>query len=253
MTMMEPRKLLDDAPDEVTASLLRSATDDQPSARAFSRTALALGVSSLVPLATSAAAAGSATGTAAKLIGALGLKWFGLGAVAGLILAGGASLTLREEPAASVSATRPPATVPVAATATTQNRQDVPVVTPPPASTAPAQRASPEREPIASGKSKQPEPPAALKTPTIAREIAMLDGARAALRRNDPGAALAAVDALERNGTVALGPEVTVIRVQALLARGETARATALARRFLAENPASPHANRMRDIIRTHP
>lgn len=252
--MTDTRKLLDDSPDELTQRLLRSALDDQPSSQAFSRTAVALGVSSLVPMATTGAAAAgsaSATGTAVtgaastsvKLFGLAGFKWFGLGAIAGLIVAGAASSVVGDRPAPTVTVSR-------AATAATGRNSTLPVAQTPLAIPAPPPLAAASSTPKKASANAKPERDPSAKTPTIAREIAALDGARAALERNDPTAALAAVDSLEREGAVALGPEATVIRVEALLARGEASKATALARRFLAENPSTPHATRMREIIR---
>lgn len=259
--MTDTRKLLDDSPDELTQRLLGSALDDQPSARAFSRTAVALGVSSLVPMATtSAAAAGSASATgtvvtgaastSVKLFGLAGFKWFGLGAIAGLILAGAASSVVGGKPAPTVNVT--PAATATAGRDPTSAVPRTPLAIPAPrpsaASSSPPNK--PSQGEVPGTTSARSEPGSSAKTPTIAREIAALDGARAALERNDPTAALAAVDSLERQGAVALGPEATVIRVEALLARGETSKATALAKRFLAENPSTPHATRMREIVR---
>lgn len=260
--MTDTRKLLDDSPDELTRRLLRSALDDEPSSRAYSRTAVALGVSSLVPMATSsAAAAGSASatgtaatgalGTGAKLFGLAGFKWFGLGALAGLIVAGAASTVVGGKPAPTTVTVTPATTATIERDPTSalpQTPQALPA-SPPIATASSSTKKSSQREAAGSASTDSERGPSA-KTPTIAREIAALDGARAALERNDPTAALAAVDSLEREGAVALGPEATVIRVQALLARGETAKATALARRFLAENPSTPHATRMREVIR---
>src|SRR5687767_13616436 len=134
--MTDTRKLLDDSPDEVTRSLLRSALDDQPSARAFSRTAVALGVSGLVPMATTGAAAASATGSAvtgtasttAKVFSLVGFKWFGIGAVAGLIVAAGASRVIGEKD--------PPTVIATPATTATAGR-DAPLATAAPALTDP--------------------------------------------------------------------------------------------------------------------
>jgi hypothetical protein len=258
--MTDTRKLLDDSPDELTQRLLRSALDDQPSSRAFSRTAVALGVSSVVPMATTGAAAAgsaSATGTAVtgaattsvKLFGLAGFKWLGLGAIAGLIVAGAASSVIGDKPEPTVTVT--PVVTATTGRDSTSLEAPTPLAIPAPQPSAAAssalKKASQGEVPGSPNAESERRPSA--KTPTIAREIAALDGARAALERNDPTAALAAVDSHEREGAVALGPEATVIRVEALLARGETSKAKALARRFLVENPSTPHATRMREVI----
>jgi outer membrane protein assembly factor BamD (BamD/ComL family) len=47
--------------------------------------------------------------------------------------------------------------------------------------------------------------------------------------------------------------EATVVRVEALQASGDTARATALGQRFLAKNPKSPYADYVKRILaQTH-
>jgi hypothetical protein len=81
-------------------------------------------------------------------------------------------------------------------------------------------------------------------------EIDLIDGARAALRAGDPSEAL---DLLGRHAVHfphgALAPEETALRVEALLRLGRTAEARAYARRFIAADPASPLAERMRRLV----
>jgi hypothetical protein len=81
-------------------------------------------------------------------------------------------------------------------------------------------------------------------------EIASLDRAREALAHGDASRALALVDeyAKEFPGGV-LGQEATVVRIEALLARGDRKAADGLARRLLAAHPASPHAARVRALL----
>ena len=241
--MTDPRKLLDDGPDQVTLNLLRSALDDDPSPRALERTAAALGASGLIQLGTGAAAAkaaGSGATGGAKLGGVLALKWLGIGATVGLLTAGGAELARR----ASTPVTAPSLTAPAGGVSegAHERRATVPI------SQANATAEEPvhvERAPAVATGGALPAKP---HTPTIGAEITALDRARGALRRNDPGAALAAIDELERGGTLAFGPEAKVLRAEALLALGQRTEAVALARCFIQENPASPHVERMRQI-----
>ena len=82
--MNDPRRLLDEEPDEFPARLLRSWQSYQPSARALQKAAVALGLGTAAFSASSAAAAvaagaakagtDSASTVAAKLVL---LKWFG--------------------------------------------------------------------------------------------------------------------------------------------------------------------------------
>ncbi len=81
-------------------------------------------------------------------------------------------------------------------------------------------------------------------------EIDLIDGARVALRTGDTSEAL---DLLGRHAVHfphgALAPEETALRVEALMRMGRTAEARAYARRFVAANPASPLAERMRRLV----
>ena len=81
-------------------------------------------------------------------------------------------------------------------------------------------------------------------------EIDLIDAARAALRAGDTSQAL---DLLGRHAVHfphgALAPEETALRVEALMRLGRTSEARAYARRFVAANPASPLAERMRRLV----
>jgi hypothetical protein len=85
--------------------------------------------------------------------------------------------------------------------------------------------------------------------PTLADEVAALDRARAALTAGDAARALALVDQYERvlRGTT-LRAEAALLRIEALAASGRRAQAEALARRFVAQHPGSPLADRARAL-----
>jgi outer membrane protein assembly factor BamD (BamD/ComL family) len=81
--------------------------------------------------------------------------------------------------------------------------------------------------------------------------VAAVDAAGRALRAGDAAGALTALDRYEHDyprGT--LRPEATVLRIEALVARGDRARALILARRFLASHPTSAHRTRVRSLLR---
>jgi hypothetical protein len=240
--------MLEDDPDHVTEKLLTSAQEDDPSERTFERTAAALGVIGAAGLVSAPAAAqGAAVALKASAVSKLGgmaaLKSLGFGLTAGLLVAGGAAIVSRiTEPASQREPM--PAVAPVVKTAPASSHSS-PVSAPAPAATASALPTAPEPTSRTPGSAIAPPP---RRPQTIASEIAALDGARSALQRQDPQAALRALDELERGGTTALGPEAAVIRAEALLARGDAAAAGALARAFIAENPRSPHVERMREI-----
>jgi outer membrane protein assembly factor BamD (BamD/ComL family) len=87
---------------------------------------------------------------------------------------------------------------------------------------------------------------------SLAEEVALLDRARNALVTGDPSRALFILDSYEhaKVGTT-LSAEAALLRIEALVQRGETPRAAALAKEFLRAHPQSPVADRLRAIIQT--
>ena len=84
---------------------------------------------------------------------------------------------------------------------------------------------------------------------TLDAEIQALGEVRVALGKTDAGGALERLDAYGRAFPQAvLADEAAVLRVDALVLRGDQTAAAALARRFLASNPSSPHASHLRSI-----
>jgi len=85
-------------------------------------------------------------------------------------------------------------------------------------------------------------------------ELALVEAARSALARGDTTACLRALDGHDerfREGVFA--DEIAVMRIEALAARGEHARARTLGERFLAHSPSSTYASRIRSILATAP
>jgi hypothetical protein len=85
---------------------------------------------------------------------------------------------------------------------------------------------------------------------SLAGEVALLDQARNALVSGDPSRALLILDTYEgaQVGTT-LSAEAALLRIEALVQRGDSVRAATLAQQFLRANPKSPVADRMRSII----
>jgi hypothetical protein len=85
---------------------------------------------------------------------------------------------------------------------------------------------------------------------SLSRELEVLKQAHEALARGNPNGALAALDDYHaRFPQGALGAEETVIRVRALLARGDRARATAIAHQFSTAHPDSLYARRVELLV----
>lgn len=85
-------------------------------------------------------------------------------------------------------------------------------------------------------------------------ELALVEAARARLERGDASECLRALDrhdARFKNGV--FGDEVLVMRIEALVARGERRRARALAESFLGNRPDSTYASHVRSLLSTSP
>jgi len=81
-------------------------------------------------------------------------------------------------------------------------------------------------------------------------EVAALEKVRSALVQRDARRALLLLDAYDREfPSSSLADEATVLRVDALEQHGNPAAATALAHRFLAAHPASPHASHLHHVL----
>jgi hypothetical protein len=86
---------------------------------------------------------------------------------------------------------------------------------------------------------------------TAAAELAILDGARSAVAGGDAPRALSILDDYaSRFPRGAMGPEATVLRIEALVVAGDHSAAERAARSFLQRNPQSPYARRIETLLR---
>ncbi|HEY2512417.1 MAG TPA: outer membrane protein assembly factor BamD [Polyangiaceae bacterium] len=137
-----------------------------------------------------------------------------------------------EHPPAETSTSRPPT-----ARAGAPLTSEPPSPQPPAPSSAGADRSS-------------PGPATAAGATDLPGEIASLDRVRRALAQSDSSAALRELQAYDRTFPAGLlADEATVLRVDALEQAKDPAAATAVARRFLAVNPRSPHAAYLRRVL----
>ena len=89
---------------------------------------------------------------------------------------------------------------------------------------------------------------------TFQEQLALLETARSALARGDTEACLRTTDRYdERFRSGLFSDEIAVMRIEALAARGDHARAQTLGEAFLARNPDSAYASRLRSILTTTP
>jgi hypothetical protein len=236
--MKDPTRLLDSPASETELRLLRAAISEEPPPAAVQRLALALGLPAEAPATLAPAASDAATGlgTAATQLTAL--------TIGASILAAGSVVwfVTSRPPAAELAPRRPvpaalaPAVSPIAPQATRPP--------PLPAASDTAERA--QRAAAAEG----PATGAAPEGRGLAQEIAAVDAARQLLASGQAREALAALARYARaHPTGALRQEATLLEIEAWQRAGERARARKLARAFLADNPGSPHAQRIRALI----
>jgi hypothetical protein len=249
--MTDPPRLLDVESDELTRSLLEYGAREAPSAgvrrRIHAAATAATAIAAVAPLA--------AAPIAAKSLAAGIVAWAGVGLVAGAVTSGAALLVSQQasEPHRVAAVEHEASAAPVAAERSEPAPRSLVVE-----SAAEAQKSSvgPPRGAVTKGLS-LPRATAARTVPapaqpafardSLQQELALLDRARRALQRGDAPEAMAALDAHGERGV--LTPEARVLRIEALVLRGDRAGARRLADTFLAEDARSPHANRVRALL----
>jgi hypothetical protein len=239
-------------------AVLRSADDDAPPKRSLSATLAAVGVGGALASGAAAAKGASLAATTGSGMAAAkwtsfiaATKWIGVVAVSGAVVGGGVVLVQRTEKTRATAAASKRGHVsaghgavpgePVAASPPEPVVQETP---------APATVEEPETTNPSSARA-----PSVRSQPDISLEISALDAARSALRSGRTGEALAALDRYDAGYAKAgsLRVEATALRIEALLRSGKRARATSLANAFLARNPKSPYAARVRALIAAQP
>jgi hypothetical protein len=240
--------------------LLEASRRERPDPSARARTLLALGVrgSPNVSPRSDGIAAGHA-GMATKLV---------MLAVVGVAAITGAAWFKRQHPAparAAATAVSGPVVPAVASSPAIEPVAPSPLEAVFGSSTEPSPAADPQRPHHVSARhavraapsappSSLPEPTRPLEAPvavsTLSAEVAALEQAHAALAVHDAEGALLALDRYHAKFPAGrLASEETVLRIQALLARGDGDAADALANRFFAAHPDSSYADRVRDLL----
>ena len=268
--MSEFRRLLDDNAGSTLHAVLEAGLRDGPSHGQLARAARTLGVGAA---GMGAAQSAAATETARALHASL---WSGLakwGAV-GLVLGGAAlsPLVLSSPPRSSANAvqlvvhralptTRPTAQIAPAPGPSVPQTEPTAIAAAqlPPSAPIPAPQATPR--PTPTGANEPPlgtfQPltaaPSSASVPThtsdLDSEVALLDSARSALKRDDPNTALTWLDRHARLGAPALAAEATLLRVQALIAAGRGSEARTVARRAVGSANTSAYAQRLNKLV----
>ncbi len=252
--MTVPQRLRDKYAGAFEGELIRSARGDRPSRVARRRTLVAVGSASTIaalPATTTAAAGAKAIGFVGAVAAA---KWASVGLAVGVLTIGGVQQAPRffgdeAKPAAAIAprAVEIPVPVvpnesPVRETVADEIRPVAPVPAP-----QRDQRVEPHRAAL---------PPRATSAPVeahtelwLADEIALLDEARRIVEK-DPSQALRVLDRYaQRFPQGDLAPEALVLRIEGLVRTAQVDSAEALARAYLAKNPTSPHARRIRTLF----
>ena len=249
--MSEPRRMLHDDGDDLGASLLRSARKDGPSPHARRKTMIALGLATGVGATVTAVTTTGAASTLAKSSASVALmKWIGAGVIGGLVTVGAVAVVQspKEPPAKTEAVANAPIAAPPGAAA---QRSPSVVASAAPSDEAPKPSVVAEApKPAPEAPKPSPEAPKPAEKPSLADEVAALDAAREALRSGNASQALRALDDHDRRfrGGM-LGMEATVMRIEALVVRGDRATAARIGRAFLDAHPRSPHAPRVRSLL----
>jgi hypothetical protein len=254
--MSEPRPLLTEDPTNPYARLLGSAELDVAPREGRARLLAGLGLQAATVLGTTtvAAAASGAGGVTAVA------KWIAVGMISGFATTGSFHVLERRLSDNGGEAHVAPPAIRVPA-ANRGPEQLAPVVRSETATEQVSESRADRREtelpkrriasPLPAARPESEPTPKAAATDTLAAEVAALDRARRALDERDPSRALSMLDAHAAGfGKPRLGPEATLLRIETLVAAGRREDARRLGQRLLSVDPATPHAERVRKILR---
>lgn len=251
--MRDPRRLLENGTDDFEAKLLRAGRSDSMSITSRRKVMAGLGIAGFVPTSTLAATAKGAKG--GYLLAGLGstAKWVG-GGLAGSVALWGGVQALSGPPAeapqrlsSQVTAFAPPEHDPPPMNADDRDHEapEPPQAaedrTPgPPLSPRPARAAKPTPK----------ESPGATPKTSLSEELDQIERARRAVQAGDHGRALSLLAEHRRMfSRPALNTEATVLRIEALVGRGDTATARNIGQQFLAKHANGPYAKRVKSLI----
>lgn len=260
--MNHPNALLSGDPDDVGELLLQVARRERAPHGARDRALARVATVSVGVAVASTAKAAAAAPALASSGGVLAAKWLAIGLGGALV-----SLTAIDR----VGRVLAPPVDPVAASATAASPAEPHGALAPPALsvsaplvTEPVTNPAVRPAPVVIPSVPAPEAPAVVDpvsaSPSagsfaepsgaqLAREVAVLRQARAALAQGKPGPALETLTAYHREfGVGVLDREEAALRVEIAFAMGDP-KATELAQRFITQNPASPLAARVRSLL----
>jgi hypothetical protein len=255
--MTDPERLKSGDADAFERSLLLAARSDAGSERALRKALSVFALGATVGLSGAAAAGGTQPAAVSGIVIA---KWFGLGALAGILSATGVHTVQRELQSRDLK------TTPNAAYAPKSSAQ------------AGLREAPGTDTPIAADHALDPavtahrhvhEAPAAIRNAgppsaspsevpldqnvtaaSLREQVRLLEHARAELSARRTRMSLAALDEYERRFPKGpLAPEAAVLHIEAFLLDGQRAAAERMGAAFLRAHPAGPHAQRVRSLL----
>jgi hypothetical protein len=247
--MSDPRRLLDGGGTDIERSLLEAGDTEAPDGVAKRRAAIALaiGVTSVWPTAAAASATATATAKTAKVGVPLIVKLLAVGTV-GVGTLGVAKFVVSKPEPAPIAQTAPATNpVPAAEKSPVQSAPEAKIVEAPPVEEA---KAEPVAEPERRAPSTSAAAPKSSADTSIASEILMIDQARKSVAAGSGASAIRALDDYRRQYPRGrFSEEATLIRIEALAQSGNRAGAKALAGRYRASHPNSPHLRRIESIV----
>jgi hypothetical protein len=261
MNELEP--LFDVSASARTRALLRAGRKDTPPDDFSQRLLAGLGVAAVattVSISAAASASGAAVSSAASSSGGavsavLAVsKWVAVGVLGGGIFAAGVDLALAPQPALPVVSNAVPVAKPASVPSKPQPRSGAGVMP----ETAPQAVPDHQREAVlTSPRPTEPTAAAAVAAGAagspgqLGREVASIDRARQALGAGDAAGTLQELDSFEHTQqTGVLEREARVLRIDALLALGQTNSARSLAEQYVQQYPNDAHAARLRALLK---
>jgi hypothetical protein len=242
-------RLLDSGADDFELRILSAGRLDRPTATSRRRILTGLGVGGALG-ATLLASTMNAGGWFGNLSRALLLRSAMAATVGAAAVIGYVQLTpsapAPHEPAAVVAPRAPAAPKAVVPAAPVEvPEQPAPEI----ASPAP-EAASPTPAPVSNNVQRSSRSVEAAQKPGLSDELGSLDRARQALVAGDAGRSLRLLDDYHRRfPQPKLGTEAAVLRIEALAASGQRARASELGAKFLARHGKGPYGARVRSLI----
>lgn len=248
----ESRRLVDGGATATERLLLQAGIDEAPPNRAGRQRALAA-----LGLAVGASAFASSA-KAAKGVALVQAKWVVFGALSAVVAVG--TLEVRTKPetakAPATSSATPIASLgrkgTMTAEDTSPSESAAPPLTRPPSRRLMPRSATPALESTARVPAALPlSPLAEVVTPSeLVAQVTALDGARAALRAGSARQCMALLDKFDQSfPRSGLAPEATVVRVSALLALDQRARATDLVRAYCRSGGGGQYGRRLMALV----